>query len=843
MTIGNGSKKVNCIKRINMKKGLGHPAPKIILGFVALLVIAIAAMAYMYRFVEQIAAEEDINSVPRQKIYLVTNTQTLLYESETMGQLLEMEEEDYTHFNETLDKAHDNMEALRELVSDSLMLHRIDTIDILIERKRMNTDSLLRIWKEANRDLYAQNIKQALENKVETVDEKGVKERVETNKDTLIVQGKKRSFFQRLAEVFVPTAQDSSVLVRANEQVVKDTLVTKYDPNAAIGQTLRGIQSNVSVERRRLRELLVDRSSALRYDNSIITRRINQILRDMEEEELNASMERMQRRQNIMEKTSYLITCVAILALGVMIFFLILIGRDLFKSKYYRKQLEREKKYTEDLLQGREKLMLAISHDIRAPLSSVMGYIELLQRSHPNEQQHRYLKNMGASSNHILALVNDLLDFQRLDMGQMDIHPVSFKVSVLFQNIYDSFKPMAAQKGLALEMDLVDNAEKGYEGDVIRIRQLVGNLLSNAIKFTETGTVELTVRSLEADDENENPQTGLQITVRDTGIGIPLEEQEKIFAEFTRLPGAEKREGFGLGLSITHKLISLMGGEITLESTPGEGSSFTISLPLPFVADQTVLNEMHYEVETNVASFEGRSVSCLIIDDDLFQLVLMEEILKQNHIEVTSCINPNAVVELLKEKDFDIIISDIQMPGMDGYSLVQEIRASGVKNAETIPIVALSATVGADPVRYQEAGFTESLSKPFTVEQLISLLNKVLPIELNVKKTSGYSLFTKFAEGDKEASDAILRTFTEETTKNIQLLKNALEASDRKEVARIAHKLIPLFTMLNTKTLVQQLMILEREDVELSEAGWKHLLSDVISQASSIVHQTNEYLR
>lgn len=817
-----------------MKKELGHPGAKIVIGFIVLMVIAVASMVYMYDFVEQITAEEKVNSTPRQKIYLVTNTQTLLYESETMGQLLDMEEEEYTHFNETLDKAHDNMEALRELVTDTLMLHRIDTIDILIERKRMNTDSLLRIWKDANKDLYAQNIKQALEKTVVSVEEKGVQERIESKKDTVIVQGKKRNFFQRLAEVFVPTDPDSSIIVSANEQIVKDTLVTAYNPNEVIGNTLRGIQSNVSVERQRMRELLVDRSSVLRYDNSVITRKINQILRDIEEEELNASVERLQYRQRILEKTSYLITGVALLALLVTIFFLILIGRDLFKSKYYRKQLEREKKYTEDLLQSREKLMMTISHDIRAPLSSVIGHIELLQRSNPNEQQRHYLNNMNASSGHILALVNDLLDSQRLESGQMAIHILPFRSSVLFHNIHESFKPQAIRKGLQLELLLEGETECVYEGDVVRIRQVVNNLLSNAIKFTETGTVKLAVTC---------SPSGQTITVSDTGVGIPPEKQKEIFAEFSRLQGTEKIEGFGLGLAITHKLVTLMGGEISLESVQGEGSSFTVTLPLPLAENQTIPEEQQAKPQDKApVSFEGRSISCLIVDDDLFQLALMEEVLKQNHIYVLSCTNPHAVLDLLKERSYDFIISDIQMPGMTGYDLVRQIRSSGIPNTQTVPVIALSATVGKDRARYMEAGFTESLSKPFTTEELVDLLNKVLSAKFETKKTTDFSSLMAFAGDDESASADILRSFSEETAKNISLLQKALKESDRKETARIVHKLIPLFTMLNAKTLVQQMMILERDDIELTDTGWKHLLSDVITQASSIVVQAEEFI-
>ncbi len=806
----------------------------VVFGYILLAVIALVSISYLYTIIEKIAAEEDVNTVPRQKIYLVTNTQTLLYESETMGQLIDMPEDDYTYYNETLDQAAENMEQLRLLVADTLFHQKIDTIQMLLERKRDNTALLLQIWKEANADLYAKNIRKALEQKSEDVSLASVSEQVNVKQDTVIVQSapKKKTFFKRLAEVFVPSeVRDSSIRLSGNQQVVKDTTLNTYNPDEAISKTLRGIQSSVASERERLRVLLVDRSSALRYDNSVISARINQILRSIEEEELQASVSRLEKRQDILEKTSWLISVIAMVSLGVAIFFLFFIGRDLSKSKYYRKQLEKEKKYTENLLNSREKLILTIGHDIRAPLSSIIGYTELLQRSFPDEKQRMYLRNMSGSSGHILSLVNDLLDFQRLDSGQMEIHEIPFKIPELCNDIYQSFQPQAASKGLELKLRLETASDAVYMGDPIRIRQIAGNLLSNALKFTNEGAVTLLVDCPQPEDAT---TATLTITVSDTGAGIPEAEQERIFAEFTRLAGAEKTEGFGLGLSITSKLTALLGGMISLHSVEGQGSDFTVTIPLTLAENQT-LPETESETDVKANPFADRSVTCLIIDDDLLQIVLMEEILKQNHLNVVSCTNPRLVLDMLKKAHFDIVITDIQMPGMDGYDLIRQIRSSDLSDADTIPVVALSATVGRDHKRYEEAGFTDSLSKPFSSEELITLLKKIIPDLPDTGKRPDFSSLTAFAGEDKTASDNIMRTFSAETQKNLSLLKQALAESDRKLSERISHKMIPVSTMLGANTLVQQLRILERDDVEISDAGWRHLLSDVIRQIESMV--------
>lgn len=814
-----------------MKKKFERIGGKILLGYAVIIVIAICSLSYIYTMIDRVVSDSDVDFDGRQKVYLVSNTQSLLYESEALGQLIDMPEDDYTYFHETLDKAVQNMESLRLLVSDSLFQYKIDTITTLIEQKRKNTNDLLQIWNEANSDLYEKNIQAALRSDRADVKETEIQERSNVQTETVIVPAQRRSFLRRLAEVFVPSDRDSSIVVSANQEVLKDSTVNVYNPNEAISSTLRNIQSNVATERERLRELLVDRSAAIRYDNSLISAKINQILRDIEEDELNASLQQMQRKQDLLSHTSYVISVIALISGIVALFFLFFIGRDLSKSQYYRKQLEKEKRYTEDLLNSREKLILTIGHDIRAPLSSIIGYIELLQRSLPDERQRMYLSNMSGSSSHILSLVNDLLDYQRLESGQIEIHKLPFRITALFDEIYNSFRPQAAAKELNMTLQLNDVSDTVFMSDSIRIRQIVGNLLSNGIKFTDEGGVGLIV---DGSKLTPDAQPMLRITVCDTGTGIAPEEQERVFNEFTRLRGTEKIEGFGLGLSITHKLITLLEGTIELESEEGKGSSFTVSIPLEVAENQQFVDAPKEEDDSSV-QYNGRAVTCMIVDDDLLQIVLMEEMLKQHQIQVVSCANPRLVLEQLGKIAIDMLITDIQMPGMNGYDLVKQIRDSDLPNAQTLPVVALSATVDKELKRYLDAGFTAALSKPFTSKQLVELFNRLLPVKLETTDELDFSSLVGFAEGDKGASESILRTFSLETNKSIDLLEEALAAADREKSARISHKMVPLLTMLGATTVVQQLRVLERNDMELSDSGWRHLLTDAIKQIRLIV--------
>ena len=820
---------------------------KVVVGYLLLIAIAVYAVSYIYNIAEQVAVEDFSDNQNRTKIYLVTNTLSLLYESEALGQLIVMQQGEITHFNRTLNKARHNLDSLRTYITDSVQLHKIDTIELLLERKRWNARRLLDTWKEANTDsLYIVNFERIMAIPDTVINELQVQERIEVKQDTVVVPRRKRGFFRRLAEAFAPAKEDTSIVVNSTFQVIKDTLVNAYNPTDTIVSVLRSIQDSVTWQRKRLMELLIERAANLRYSNSIITQEINQILRDIEEEEVNASLARLYKKQTLVHAASRKIGLIAVSSILVALLFLALISHDISRSMFYRKQLEKAKLVAENLLRSREKLILTISHDIRAPLSSIMGYIELLQRRHPDARQQYYLENMRSSSDHVLSLVNDLLDYQRLESGQIELHRLPFRVPALFQEIGMSFRPLAEAKNLQLEWVLQpEEMEQVYLGDTIRLRQVVSNLLSNAIKFTDEGKVSLIV-SIE---QVESYQYALVILVRDTGPGIPYEERERIFGEFARLYGTEQVEGFGLGLSITRKLVQLMHGTLTLESEEGEGSRFKVCVPLPLAGNQFMAADMPTKeadpeeaLPTLDPSLAGQQVTCLLVDDDPLQLALTEELLKQSQVEVVCCTNPRKVCEWLRSRSFAVVITDIQMPQMDGYQLLRMIRESDIEGADSLPVVALSANVGKEQEHYREAGFTAFLNKPFTAAQLISLLNELLKVRLEPCAGFDFSSLTAFAGEDSEASMGILRTFIEETQKSIEGLMAARAATDRVEAGRIAHKLIPLFAMLGANSLVQHLRLLEKQDPELPSNTWSQLLDEVVAQAQSLVEEAKSHI-
>jgi len=814
-----------------------HITRKVLLGYGLLIAAAILSVIYIFNIVEDFATENTNNNISRRKVYLVTNTQSLLYESEALSQFVDFgKKADTTEINpeilldETFDLAQQNLDSLRLLSDDSTQQIIIDTISSLIERKRHNTKELLSIWNDADFEkLYNQNINKVLSSQDKMAKEVALLKKVQVHEDTVFVKKKPKGFFKRVADVFSPSKGDSGVVRRSTREYIADKKGGVYNPSDTISSVLKRLQRNVAGQRKELYALVIEYAEKLRSDNRQISSEVDSMLRDIESQELNTSLESMNYKQEIIRSASRFIAAIAILSVIIVLSFVYLIAKDVSRSKFYRKQLEKAKKYAEDLLMKREKLMLTISHDIRAPLSSIIGYTELLQRLHPDGRQRYYLDNMNASSGHILALVNDLLDFYRLESNKMEFNIVPFNVSSLLNEIYLSFKPMADTKGLKFVIH-EKNEEKDLllEGDPIRIRQIISNLLSNAIKFTSKGSVVLGYEIT-----NDSGKYILHSIVSDQGCGIPEADRNKLFNKFSRVSGSEGADGFGLGLAITHKLVMLMNGTLSFESEVGKGSMFSADIPLSATSVQEV-KAVAADLSNSKLSDSNPSLYCLLIDDDPIQLALAKELLGYLGVIVDKCSDSSKVKEMLLKDSYDFVITDIQMPQMDGFELLKVIRSLDHPVVSSIPFVALSGSVP-NKSDLANAGFTAFLTKPYTLKQLHDLVKTIFPDYFSNASELNLDALTAFAGDDSQASNAILKTFCDETSHNVSLFQKALEKMDRKESARLSHKFLPLFSMIGAKELTPMLEALEKKSDQLSDAEWSALMSNSVDTILKIV--------
>lgn len=704
--------------------------------------------------------------------------------------------------------------------ADDVQNLKTDSLLLLLREKDENTIQMLRILSEANDSLLsASEIKEIISERDSLVTKQRVQNRVITKRDSLITKSKKKGFFKRLAEAFVPSKKDSAVLINTSQEVATDTIL---EPSASADSLQQKIREASQNKRSQRKTVIRRNSAAYQRMNDKLTNRMDSLIKDYEEEMMLRTRQDAELQQSVRMRSARIIGGIAVGAVLLSVFFLILIRRDITKSNRYRKQLEEANKRAENLLVAREKLMLAITHDFKAPLGSIMGYTELLSRLTENERQHFYLENMKASSGHLLRLVNDLLDFHRLDLNKAEVNKVSFNPAQLLEEISVSFQPLTAAKGLSLQCHIAPELSGMYFSDPLRIHQIVNNLLSNAVKFTQKGSITLTASYT---------TSRLIIKVADTGKGMAPEDKERIFQEFTRLSGAQGEEGFGLGLSIVHKLVKLLEGSMDVESTLGKGSCFSVILPLYPVKDasnkdqnQHSANTAKVPVEIAEPSSPKENLCVLLIDDDKIQLDLTAAMLKQQGVNAVCCTQLEELTEQLRSSVFNILLTDIQMPAINGFDLIKLLRASNIPQARTIPVIAVTARSEMNEASLLEHGFAGCLHKPFTVKELLSAVKGQQPTvsgerTLVSHSTSyNFSALTAFSEDDPEAGAAIIRSFIEETGKNADCMRRSLQEKDVNGIAGMAHKLLPIFTLINAEEALTALSWLEsRRGMEFSE--------------------------
>ena len=608
---------------------------------------------------------------------------------------------------------HREMENL--MSSDNSDILRTDSLIGLLREKDANTVRLLRTLSEANDSMIsAREVEQIIAEQDTIITQQRVQRRVIARRDTVVTQPKKKSFFRRLGEVFVPPRKDSAVQVQTTLEVATDTVLDAYNPVDSLHAKLR----TVAQQKRATNSVMQRRKRTLQRLDHALSARIDSLLKGYEQETLMRAREEAEYQKAVRHRSATIISGIAAGAVVLSVIFLVMIWRDVTRSNRYRRQLEEANRFAEELLASREKLMLAITHDFKAPLGSIMGYADLLSRLTVDGRQRFYLDNMKTSSEHLLKLVTDLLDFHRLDLNKAEINRVTFHPARLLEEIYVSFEPLTSAKGLSLKCEIDPELKGAFISDPLRLRQIVNNLLSNAVKFTSEGGITLTASFVPKGD-SVFPGNHLKLSVIDTGKGMDPGDRERIFQEFTRLPGAQGEEGFGLGLSIVRMLVQLLEGRIEVDSVLGKGSTFTLRVPLYPVAldnDTSALNEQPSEdSQTQIPALH-----ILLIDDDRIQLTLTAAMLAQSGITSVTCLQLDELLEALRTDTFDVLLTDVQMPAMNGFDLLRLLRASNIPQAKTIPVIAVTARSDMKREEFLQHGFAGSLHKPFTVNELLA---------------------------------------------------------------------------------------------------------------------------
>jgi len=780
---------------------------EVIISYLLLIFLAACAIFIIYRGIERLTTPDQKQTIHREKIQYINEILTGLYDAESNIGASIIDTSVLNLYSLKMDVVKTKINALIDLSLDNVIqVNQLDTILILLDKKEANLKNLTSLLGKSSLDeLYRKNMIWAIENEIPK-HQQTVEKKVIVKQDTILknkpAAKTRKNIFQRIFSSSSSEKPDTTVQIHSTEYTMIDSLVSFYDPKDSINKLFTNIQHNVQSKKGKMEQALFANITSLRESNDLISVRMNNILRNLEKEEFDHSIFLLEKREETITEIVKTVAKITIIAFLAVAFFIFLIWKNISENRLYRKKLEEANHTTQKLLESREKLMLSITHDIKAPLSSVIGYIELLSNSKLTERQVHYLENMKGSSEHSLSLINDILDFNRLNSGEVILNVLPFNEKKLFEDIVTGFLPLAQKKGLQIRFDHQNKINsKTIVGDPIRIRQITNNLLSNAIKFTSKGEVRLNVQIL----PQETNLCSLQIEVSDTGIGISEENQKRIFQEYSRIESKEQSvEGFGLGLPIVQKLVEIQKGEITLSSTEEKGSSFVVTLPLPITLNESDTKTLPFSSSPNI----------LIIDDDPSQLTMISEQLKQKGITAATCLNPSTALEMIEKETFDIIFTDIQMPELNGFELIKHIR-----NITETPVVALSARADIHLSQFKKHGFSSFLSKPFTAMQLFSVIAKCLSIadsnhkEVNPATNNEENRFQSllsFASGEKESERAILQSFVDESKKNIENLISLKKKKDIEGIHRLAHKMLPLFRMMNEKEIVEWLIALEK---------------------------------
>ena len=489
------------------------------------------------------------------------------------------------------------------------------------------------------------------------------------------------------------------------------------------------------------------------------------------------------REQNIAQshrRSTRIITGLIFSAIILLVISFMIIQRHLRRDTKLRQQMEEIINKNRDLLDMRKKIILTISHDIRAPLSIINGSAELAMDMRDRKKRNGHLANIGVLCKHILHLLNNLLDVYRLNEAKETRHDIPFRLSGLLERIAAGFTHTANDKGLLFHCDF-EGTDVTVCGDSDRIEQIAENLLSNAIKFTETGSVRFIVRYKDG---------ALLLTVEDTGIGMNEETAARMFDPFERSVSDANADGFGLGLSITKGLVGLLNGKISVSSEVGKGSTFRVSLPLP-LTDEAVEGELQPQ---NISSHLPQRV--IAIDDDPLQLEIVKEMLERNGVSCTTCGNARALVGEMRKADYDLLLSDIQMAGTNGFDLLALLRNSNIGNSRRIPVVAMTARGDKEREAFISAGFAACIYKPFSMHELLDLISSV------VSDTKPKPVYADFASLTADVRDKkqLLRTFIEQSRKDIAQLREA--GNDRERLREIVHRMLPMWELLQTDELL-----------------------------------------
>lgn len=687
----------------------------------------------------------------------------------------------------------------------------------------------------------------------------------EAKKTTVEVLKTRRGFFRRLADAFKKEHAETLSVKQDSNRAVIDSVTTPVNVAENVATILDQIDKKEKVETQGHKQNINREMEELKMVSAKLALRSAKHLSDVHQREKDNMQEAIEKAMEARKHLLWQMELLAIVAFFAIVIMIWFIWRDARKERIYRENLEAANEEIQRIMNQRERLLLTITHDIKAPAASISGFIDLMKAYVSNPQGIECLQNIKNSAAHLSHLVASLLDYHQLENGLMKVQPTSFSPAQLVAESVEGMKLRAEEKGLEISFECKMKGMGFFRADAFRIRQILDNLVSNAIKYTDRGSV-----TIQAQVSEILGKPTLTLSVKDTGKGMTDEEKQKVFQAFTRLKSAQGIEGTGLGLSITQELVSLLGGEIILHSTLGKGSTFIVTIPIEpapkkeaqemapseikhdpspdSAQDKEGQNSGSHQVTDIKKKPEFANHKILILDDDKLQLQLLQEMLRRivgDTWQVFACNHVMDALTTLHNEQPALMLMDIEMPEMNGMDMIAHINHSNMM------VVAMTAHDTSILEQLLKTGFDDCLFKPFSMEKLSDILgieSQPLPdtqpetpfqpdLSSQQKSNPQLDALLAFAGGDEEAAKEILDTVKQELAAHLENLKEAIEeeslSTDR--IGKAAHKLLPIATMMQMGCL-EELKALSPEYIgEIKEAEIREKLKVVITTLSAAV--------
>ena len=782
---------------------------KVLSGFFMLLILALGSVLIIIRLATQLTPPDSGTSESVIKLTLVSNMLSELIEANgqartyiTTGEKRYLAR--YRKLDKDIQKLADSLKYFSALQPEQYK--RMLVVDSLLQIKRATMANFFRMRKEGDTlALYPEIIDKlkfdpndSIEDSEPAVVRASGDKAVSTRSDE---DESKQNFFKKIWDNVSGRKSKKDTLQRLPVQLKakKDSLsIFALDRDTTIEMVKSQLQ-RMGEKERLVRQRSIERDLLLMRTDQVIMDEIRNVFLLFEKEEINRTIDDARHSRAVFKRLWNTAMTLAMLGLLTMIIFVILIWKDLARSNFYRRQLESARLLAEKLLKVKELFLANMSHEIRTPITSIIGFSEKLLTTKLSAEQENYLRYIDSSSEHLLGLVDDLLDYSRIESGTFNLDSVPFIPAYLFQHAFETLQFKAGLKGLEMHYASDLDTAQAVVGDPLRVRQIIYNLLNNSLKFTEQGAINLNVTSSLSGDKMR-----IDFIVADTGIGIPEEKQEEIFNEFTQVDvGITRRYGgSGLGLAICRKLVDLMQGEISLKSKPGSGTTISVGLELNLYHGVVAeLTEGNRNVTINLKGYR-----VLLAEDDETTRILLAGSLKAFGAEVAVAADGESAWKLFSENPqaFDIVLTDIQMPNLSGPELAEKInRLSNEIQIPFPPVIGLTAhATGSEIEIFIQKGIQDVLIKPFRQYQLAELLGKVLKIacismseSANTKPTNHRNInlesFLKYSGDDKEALNKILISLADSIHNTASELNTSFNKSNYLQVGLLSHRMLP----------------------------------------------------